>query len=154
MNKLTIEQIEIIEKSLKLKKIQEYEIYFVDQKIYETEFLKNAIESERDVRDIEYVIRILTQKGDETGIGIIKGNSLNSKEIEKNIDYCLILSKNNKGSKYIFPESKNISQIKTADQSIIKDPINFKADICDQIKKEIDDHKEVTPTFGRFRIHI
>ena len=154
MNKLTTEQIEIIEKSLKLKKIQEYEIYFVDQKIYETEFLKNAIESERDVRDIEYVIRILTQKGDETGIGIIKGNSLNSKEIEKNIEYCLILSKNNKASKYIFPESKNISQIKTADQSIIKDPINFKADICDQIKKEIDDHKEVTPTFGRFRIHI
>ena len=151
---MSIESIELIEKSLKSKKIQEYEIYFVEQDIYETEFLKNEIDAVREVKNIEYVLRILSQKGDETGIGIVKGNSLNSNEIEYNIDICQLLSKVNKSSKYYFAESSSIIPIKTADQSIIKNPIGFKADISDEIRKEIDEHKEVSPTFGRFRIHI
>ncbi len=154
MIKLSIENIELIEKSLKSKKIQEFEIYFVEQEIYETEFLKNKIDAEREVKDIDYVIRILTQKGNETGIGIVKGNALNSKEIENNIDICLILSKENIGSKYHFPGISSISPIKTADQSILKDPIGFKKDISEEIREKIDGHKEVSPTFGRFRLHI
>ena len=149
-----MESIELIEKSLKSKKIQEYEIYFVEQDIFETEFLKNKIDAVREVKDIEYVIRILTQKGDETGIGIVKGNSLNSKEIEYNIDICQLLSKENNSSKYHFPERNSITPIKTADQSILSDPIGFKADMSEEIRKEIDEHKEVSPTFGRFRLHI
>jgi len=149
-----MESIELIEKSLKSKKIQEYEIYFVEQDIFETEFLKNKIDAVREVKDIEYVIRILTQKGDETGIGIVKGNSLNSKEIEYNIDICQLLSKENNSSKYHFPERNSITPIKTADQSILSDPIGFKADMSEEIRKEIDEHKEVNPTFGRFRLHI
>ena len=153
MIKLSMESIDLIEKSLKLKKIHEYEIYFVKQKIYETEFLKNKIDAEREVEDIEYVLRILTQKGDETGIGIVKGNSINSKEIASNIDICLLLSKENSSSKYYFPENKSLPQIKTADQDILNDPVGFKKDISEEIKKEIDEHKEVSPTFGRFRLH-
>jgi len=149
-----MESIELIEKSLKLKKIQEYEIYFVEQDIYETEFLKSKIDAVREVKDIEYVIRILTQKENETGIGIVKGNSLNSKEIENNINICQILSKENISSKYHFPESSSITPITTADQSILRNPIGFKADMSEEIRKEIDEHKEVSPTFGRFRLHI
>ena len=151
---MSMESIELIEKSLKSKKIQEYEIYFVEQDIYETEFLKNKIYAVREVKNIEYVIRILTQKGDETGIGIVKGNSLNSNEIEYNIDICQLLSKVNKSSKYYFTESNSIIPIETADQSILKNPIGFKADTSDEIRKEIDEHKEVSPTFGRFRLHV
>jgi len=149
-----MESIELIKKSLKSKKIQEYEIYFVEQDIYETEFLKNKIYAVREVKNVEYVIRILNQKGDETGIGIVKGNSLNSNEIESNIDICQLLSKVNKSSKYYFAESSSIIPVKTADQSILKNPIGFKADISDEIRKEIDEHKEVSPTFARFRVHI
>ena len=149
-----MESIELIKKSLKSKKIQEYEIYFVEQDIYETEFLKSKIDAVREVKDIEYVIRILTQKENETGIGIVKGNSLNSKEIENNINICQILSKENISSKYHFPESSSITPIRTADQSILRNPIGFKADMSEEIRKEIDEHKEISPTFGRFRLHI
>ena len=153
MKKLSKEKIELIEKSLILKKIQEYEIYLVDTKIYETEFIKSVIASEREVNKFEYVLRILSQKGNETGIGIVKGNSLDPKDIDKNIEICVLLSKNNSSSKYIFPKNKSLPQVKTADQDILNDPVGFKDDISEEIKKEIDDHKEVSPTFGRFRLH-
>jgi len=151
---LSKESIDLIEKSLKSKKVQEYEIFFVEQDIYETEFLKNKIDAVREVKDIDYVIRILTQKGNETGIGIVKGNSLDSKEIEYNIDICQSLSKVNSSSRYHFPESSSIIPIKTADQNILKDPKSFNTDISEEIRKEVDKHKEVNPTFGRFRLHI
>ncbi len=98
------EKIGLIEKSLISKKIVEYEIYFIDTEIYETEFIKSAIASEREVNKLEYVIRILSQKGKETGIGIVKGNSLEPKDIDKNIETCVLLSKNNSSSKYYFPK--------------------------------------------------
>ena len=154
MKKVSVEAIEVIEKSLKSKKIREYEIFFLEQDVYETEFLKHKIDAVREVNDIEYVMRILTQKGDETGIGIVKGNSLSLPQIEKNIDICQLLSKENNGSKYYFPEQKPLKPIKTADQSIVKDPIGFKIDMSEKILKEIGEHREVEPTFGRFRIHI
>ena len=151
---MSVEAIEVIEKSLKSKKIREYEIFFLEQDVYETEFLKHKIDAVREVNDIEYVMRILTQKGDETGIGIVKGNSLSLPQIEKNIDICQLLSKENSGSKYNFPEQKSLKPIKTADQSIVKDSIGFKSDMSEKILKEIGEHREVEPTFGRFRIHI
>ncbi|TFG27307.1 MAG: TldD/PmbA family protein [Promethearchaeota archaeon] len=154
MKNLNVESIDLIEKRLKSKKIQEYEIYFVEQDIYETEFLKNKIYAIREVTDIEYVIRILTQKGNETGIGIVKGNSLDSKEIENNIAICQLLSKENSSSKYYFPVKNAFTPIKTADDTILKDPVGFNEEISSEIRKEIDEHKEVSPTFGRFRIHI
>jgi len=85
------EKIGLIEKSLISKKIVEYEIYFIDTEIYETEFIKSVIASEREVNKLEYVIRILSQKGNETGIGIVKGNSLEPKDIDKNIEKCIQL---------------------------------------------------------------
>jgi len=142
VKKLSKEKIELIEKSLILKKIQEYEIYLVDTKIYETEFIKSVIASEREVNKFEYVLRILSQKGNETGIGIVKGNSLDPKDIDKNIEICVLLSKNNSSSKYIFPKNKSLPQVKTADQDILNDPVGFKDDISEEIKKEIDDHKK------------
>ncbi|MFX1339803.1 MAG: metallopeptidase TldD-related protein [Promethearchaeota archaeon] len=151
---MSVEAIEEIEKSLKSKKIREYEIFFVEQEIYETEFLKHKIDAVREVKDIEYVVRILTQKVDGTGIGIVKGNSLSLPHIEKNIEICQLLSKENNGSKYYFPKQKSLNPIKTADQSITKDPIGFKNDMSEKILKEIGEHKEIDPTFGRFRIHI
>ena len=147
------EKIGLIENSLISKKIQEYDIYFTDTEIYETEFIKSVIFSEREVNKLEYVIRILSQKGNETGIGIVKGNSLEPKDIDKNIETCVLLSKNNSSSKYYFPKNKSLPQIKTADQVILNDPVGFKNDISEEIKKEIDDHREVSPTFGRFRLH-
>jgi PmbA protein len=148
------ETINLIENELKSKKIKEYEIYLVEQKIFETEFLKSDIFSEREVNDVEFTIRILTQKKNETGIGIVKGNSLNRIDIKKNIETCIILSKNNSSSKYVFPHSKSIPEIKTADERIIKNPVSIKEDICEEIKAELEQHHEINPTFGRLRVHI
>lgn len=148
------DKIELIEKSLNLKKIEEYEIYLMDTMIYETEFIKSEIASEREVNKLEYVIRILSQKGKETGIGIVKGNSLELKDIDKNIETCVLLSKHNMSSKYFFPESNSLSMVKTADEKILRDPNGIKNDTCAEINSEIKEHKELMLTFGRFRIHI
>ena len=68
------EKLDIIERNLKSKSIEEYEIYLIERELYETILLKTKPETEREVKEFEYIIRILTQKGDETGIGVIKGN--------------------------------------------------------------------------------
>ena len=147
------EKLDIIEKNLKSKSIEEYEIYLIERELYETIFLKTKPETEREVKEFEYIIRILTQKGDETGIGVIKGNSLDSNEIMKNIDTCVSISKCNTSSKYFFPDHQSVSKITTADPEIIKNPLGLKNLYSQELINVVKDQKGVVPTFGRFRVH-
>jgi len=79
---MTNEKLNIIENGLKKKGISEYEIYLVDQKLYETIFMKTEPDNERQASSFEYFIRILDQRKDETGIGVINSSSLNPTQIE------------------------------------------------------------------------
>jgi PmbA protein len=151
--KMSIERIDRIEAILKSKKIQEFEIFFVEKNIFETIFLKDKTENEREISDYEYFIRILTQKENKTGVGVVKGNSLEPSQIEKNIETCVLLSKINSGSKYDFPSKVNISSINTADKSILSDPLTIKKDLAEVLVSEVNQQKDVLPTFLRFRIH-
>jgi len=151
--KMSIEKLDRIEAILKSKKIQEFEIFFVEKNIFETIFLKDKAENEREISDFEYFLRILTQKEDKTGIGVVKGNSLESSQIEKDIDTCVLLSKINSSSKYDFPSQVNISPINTADKSILSDPLTVKKDLAKVLISEVNQQKDVLPTFLRFRIH-
>jgi len=150
---MSIEKLEKIEAILKSKKIQEFEIFFIEKSIYETIFLKDKTENEREISDFEYFIRILTQKEKKTGIGVVKGNSLESSQIEKNIDTCVQLSRINSSSKYDFPSKVNISLINAADKSILSDPLTVKKDLAEVLVSEVNQQKDVLPTFLRFRIH-
>jgi predicted Zn-dependent protease len=147
------EKLDLIEKGLNSKNIEEYEIYLVEKNIYETIFLKNQADNEREIRDFEYFIRILSQKKDETGIGVIKGNSLDKGQIDKNIDICATLSKFNSSTKYFFPGKTQISDLNTADKKILDDPIAIKNDLAEALISEASQQKDVKTTFGRFRIH-
>ncbi len=148
------EKIELIEKVLNAKKVQEYEIYLTERKAYESIFLKDKVDKERDVNNFEYVLRILNQRGNKTGIGIVKGNSIKPQEIEQNITTCNKLSKINLSSKYYFPSKEPAQKVSTSDKNIIVDPLNIKNDLVKELLSEIQQKKDVSPTFGRFRIHI
>jgi len=148
------EKLNLIESGLKKKGISEYEIYLVDQKLYETIFLKTEPDNERQANSFEYFIRILNQKEDETGTGVINSSSLDPIQIEKNIDLCQKLSKINVSSKYSFPEKVKINDIKTADEKILRDPIGIKKELSEELISEARNQKDVSTTFGRFRIHI
>jgi len=150
---LSIERLDRIEAVLKSKKIQEFEIFFVEKNIFETIFLKDSPENEREISDFEYFIRILTQKKNKTGIGVVKGNSLEPNQIEKSIDTCALLSKFNSSSKYEFPSKVNISPLTTADKAILSDPLKIKNDLAEDLVSEVNQQKNVLPTFLRFRVH-
>ncbi|NVM44310.1 MAG: TldD/PmbA family protein [Candidatus Lokiarchaeota archaeon] len=150
---MSIERLDKIEAVLKSKKIQEFEIYFVEKSIFETIFLKDKPENEREISDFEYFIRILTQKENKTGIGVVKGNSLEASQIEKNIDTCVLLSKINSSSKYDFPSKVSISPITTADKTILSDPLKIKNNLAEDLIFEVRKQKDVLPTFLRFRVH-
>jgi len=150
---VSIEKLDRIEAVLKSKKIQEFEIFFIEKRIFETIFLKDKTENEREISDFEYFIRILTQKENKTGIGVVKGNSLEPSQIEKNIDTCVLLSKINSSSKYDFPSEVNISPINTSDKSILSDPLTVKKDLAEVLISEVNQQKDVLPTFLRFRTH-
>lgn len=148
------EKLDLIESGLKKKGINEYEIYLVDQKLYETIFLKTKPDNERQASSFEYFIRILDQKANETGIGVINGSSLDPMQIEKNIELCQKLSKINTSSKYSFPGKVKINNIKTADEKILRDPIGIKKKLSEELISEAQNQKDVSTTFGRFRINI
>lgn len=147
------ENLDLIESRLISRKVEEYEIFYTKTKAYESIFLKDKIETERDINENEYVLRILSHKQDQTGIGIVKGNSLEPKDIEKNIDICILYSKNNLSSKYSFPSKSSIPQLSMADPQILKDPLGVKNDLAEELLTEIQQQQDIVPTFGRFRIH-
>ncbi|MFW9936152.1 MAG: metallopeptidase TldD-related protein [Candidatus Thorarchaeota archaeon] len=142
-----------IENKLHQKKIEQYEILLVENDILETIFKKNEIDNEREIRDFEYIIRILKQKGNGTGIGIVKGCNRDPEEIGKNIDICISLSNSNFGSKYEFPHKTSYSNINIADNKIVKNPVEVKNELSSELISEIQCKKDVLPTFGRFRVH-
>lgn len=148
------EKLNLIESGLKKKGISEYEIYLVDQKLYETIFLKTEPDNKRQASSFEYFLRILNQNKDGTGTGVINGSSLDPIQIEKNINLCQKLSKLNTSTKYSFPEKLKINSINTADEKILKDPIGIKKDLSEELISEAKSQKDVSTTFGRFRIHV
>ena len=151
---MTDEKIELIERILNSRKIQEYEIYLTKRKGYESIFLKDKVDKDRDITNFDYVLRILNQKGNKTGIGIVRGNSLIPKDLEKNIDICIKLSKFNVSTKYFFPSSSPVQKVSTFDKNIINDPLNAKKELVEELLSEIQQKEDVTPTFGRFRIQV
>lgn len=150
---MSTEKLDRIEAILKSKQIQDFEIYLVQKSIYETIFLKNKTENEREISDFEYFIRILTKKEKKTGIGVVKGNSLAPTQIEKTIDTCVRLSKINSSSEYDFPSKVNIHLLNIADDKILSDPLTVKKDLAEILISEVNQQKDVVPTFLRFRIH-
>jgi len=150
---MSTDRLDIIEKNLKSKNVEEYEIYLIERENFETIFLKSQPETEREVIDFEYFIRILKQKGEETGIGVVKGNSLDSGEILKNISTCRSISNYNTSSKYFFPENKSFPKIITADANVLRDPITIKNKLSQNLIETVKEQKDVVPTFGRFRLH-
>ncbi|MFX0074021.1 MAG: metallopeptidase TldD-related protein [Candidatus Hermodarchaeota archaeon] len=150
---MTSERLELIENVLISKKIEEYEIFLINKNIFETIFLKNNIENERAIEDFVYYIRTLAQKGDQTGIGVVMGNSLDLHQIERNVETSQLLSKSNVSSKYRFPAKNKVPSIKTADDSILKDPLAIKKDLAEELIAEASQQEATSTTFGRFRIH-
>ncbi|MHA2035718.1 MAG: TldD/PmbA family protein [Promethearchaeota archaeon] len=148
------EKMELIEKVLTANKVQEYEIYLTERKAYESIILKDKVDKERNVKSFDYVLRILDQRGDKTGIGIVKGNSIKSPEIEQNIKVCVKLSKINTSSKYYFPSKSATQKVSTFDKNIVDDPLNIKNDLVKELLLEIQQKRNVYPTFGRFRVHF
>lgn len=147
------ERLQLIENSLKLKNVEEFEIFLVERTMYESIFLKKNVENEREINDYEYIIRVLSQQSGGTGIGVIKGNSLNPKDIEEMIDDCVQMANLNTGLEYHFPAKVPVSAIETADKKIISDPLEVKKDIVEELLSEINQLQDVYTTFGRFRIH-
>ncbi|TFG11681.1 MAG: TldD/PmbA family protein, partial [Promethearchaeota archaeon] len=134
--------------------VEEYEIFLIQRKIFESMLLKNKRDLEREITDFEYFIRILSQQKDKTGIGVIKGNSLDPKQIQRNISRCIGLSKVNSGAKYHFPESSSPVGLNVAEDKIVKNPLSIKNDLVEELISNCAELKEIEAPFSRFRTHI
>ena len=151
---MTSDKLDQIENVLKSKNIEEYEIYLVEKNLFESMLLKNKRDIEREITNVEYSVRILSQYEDGTGIGVIKGNSLDSKQLEQNISRCIELSKVNSGLKYHFPAASNPPKIITAEDKLIKNPVTVKNDLVEELISNCADQRNIEAPFGRFRTHI
>ncbi len=148
------EKLDLIESEMRRKNIGDYEIFLVEGKAFESIFLKDKIDNERHIDNLKYILRILSHKEDKTGIGVVRGNSLNPKEIERNIVACISVARSNLGAKFHFPGEASFPNISISDKKVIKNPLNIKDDLAEELITEIKQNKNIKPTFGRFRIHI
>lgn len=151
---MTSDKLDIIEKVLQSQNVEEYEIFLVKRKIFESMLLKNKRDLEREITDFEYFIRILNQQEDKTGIGVIKGNSLIPKQLERNISRCIGLSKVNTEAKYHFPESSSPTNLDTAEDKLVKNPLSVKNDLVEALISSCAELEEIEAPFSRFRTHI
>lgn len=151
---MTFDKLDIIENSLRSQQIEEYEIYLVERKIFESMLLKNKRDLEREITDFEYFIRILSQHDDATGIGVIKGNSVDQKQLERNISWCVGLSKVNTGPLYHFPEAIKPSKLDVAEDKLVNNPLSIKNDLVEELISNCASEKDIEAPFGRFRTHI
>jgi PmbA protein len=144
----------VIEDIINSKKIQDYEIFLIDHAAFESIILKDKVDNNREINNFEYTLRILSQKDNETGVGIVQGNSLDPKDIEKNIDTCIRLANTNLSTKYYFPDKSSPQKVVTSDKNVINNSTRMKEHLVEELLSEIKEKKEVTPTFGRFRVHL
>ena len=147
------EILNFIEKRLKAKNIEEYDILLKTKKNYENTFLKDATDAFREVQSMEYMIRIYNRY-DEPGMGIVHSNELKEERLDKIIDNCVTLSKINKTTKYEFPEPQHYNKVKTTESKIMEDPIAVLDDLSEELNASIKDQKDVVPTFGRLGVLI
>ncbi|NHI94913.1 MAG: TldD/PmbA family protein [Candidatus Lokiarchaeota archaeon] len=147
------EILDFIEKRLKAKKIEAYDILIKTKKNHENIFLKDSVDSFREVQSMEYMIRIYNQK-EEPGMGVIHSSELKEERLDKIIDQCMTLSKINKTTKYEFPDKGLYNDIKTTESKIIKDPTSVLDDLSEELNSCIKDEKNVVPTFGRLGVII
>ena len=147
------EILNFIEKRLKSKQIEEYDILLKTKKNHENTFLKDAIDAFREVQNMEYMIRIYN-RDDEPGMGIVHSSELKEERLDKIIDNCVTLSHINKTTKYEFPEPQLYDDVKTTESKILKDPISILNDLSEELNSSIKDQKKVAPTFGRLGVII
>jgi len=148
------QNLDVIENLMKSKGVKDYEIFLVEGKAYESILLKDKVDNERELNDLKYILRILFHKEDKTGIGVIKGNSLDINEIEKSINTCVLIAKNNLGTQFYFPGEASFPEVSILDKKVFQAPLAIKNDLVEELISEINQYKEVDPTFGRFRVHI
>ena len=151
---MSLDKLNIIENVLKSQNIEEYEIFLVKRNIFESMLLKNKRDLEREITDFQYFIRILSQREDKTGIGVIKGNSLEPKQLLSNIERCIGLSKVNLGPQYHFPDVSKPPKTNIAEEKLVKHPLSTKNDLVEELISTCAEEKDIEAPFGRFRTHI
>ena len=79
------EQLNKIEERLTAANIAEFEIYLIQRSVFEHQFIKRDTDITKEGHAGSYNLRILDQKDDGTGIGIVRSSSFRSDEIDNAI---------------------------------------------------------------------
>ena len=154
MNDLN-ETIEFIVNRMKQAKIPLWEVFCMSFNIYENQFRQYDTEITRHAVNWFYIIRTFYNKGDQFGVGVIKANSLDPKDIDSNIEISQKLAKLNITTRYELPQpGKTYPKVKLTEDKVINDPEGVLADKSEELISIVSDLKKVKPTFGKFREYI
>ncbi|MHA1894021.1 MAG: TldD/PmbA family protein [Candidatus Helarchaeota archaeon] len=147
------EILDLIEQRLKAKKVEEYDILMRINSNFENVFLKDTIDYHRQVKNMEFIIRILSRASD-IGMGIVHSSEVSPNKLDILIDKCINLSKMNKTTNYQFPEKLSYQQVETTEARILEDPESVLSNLSEELNSSIKNQKKVVPTFGRLGIIV
>jgi len=138
--------------------VGEYDVYSfkaavneVQLRGFEIEILMGPVES------IGYTVRVLSRKGELTGLG--QSSCSESSKLEKCIKDAKYLSQLNlQKTKYEFPSTKKDKETKIADSQILnygEESVQTYANrLLETLKAEVKSKPSVKPTFGKIRTYV
>ncbi len=154
MNTTEIDTIGRLIKEIKKFPVDGYEILTKKTQIYENSYRKNQLESKRNGISDSFILRILVQKGNKSGIGVVTGKDKGTTELRQDIKHCYKLATLNTVPKYYFPEKKKYSTIRVVEAEILNNPIETTDDISRNTFEALKQFNNVKPTFGRIGTFI
>jgi PmbA protein len=138
--------------------VEEYDIYTLKATVNEVQLRGFEIEIIRGpVESIGYTVRVLSRKGELTGLG--QSSCSQSSKLEKCIKDSKYLSQLNlRKAKYEFPSAKKDTETKIADNQILEkgeESVQQYADsLLRTLKNEAKSKISVKPTFGKIRTYV
>jgi len=138
--------------------VEEYDLYTLKATVNEVQLRGFEIEIIRGpVESIGYTVRVLSRKGQLTGLG--QSSCSESSKLEKCINDSKYLSQLNlQKTKYEFPSGKKDKETKIADSQILKGSEELVQTYTDSLlknlKAETASGLSVKPTFGKIRTYV
>ncbi|MHA1278632.1 MAG: metallopeptidase TldD-related protein [Candidatus Helarchaeota archaeon] len=140
---------------LKAAQIPMWDVFSISFDIYENQFRKHEIEITRHAITYSYVLRTFYEKGNDFGVGVIKANSMDVKEIDTNIRRSQELAKLNVTPNHALPQlGKKYPTMKLAEDHVLADPEGVLTDQSEEYLRIVGELKHVEPTFGKLRLYI
>jgi PmbA protein len=143
-----------IQKALRAKGIDEWDIYTEEAEEYEVQLRNFDVEILRGpIRNSGYAVRVIQPKNKKVGIGIGTAASMKPESIARCLDAASVGAKITEFPGYVMAKPSEYRSVKVADPKITSDAEAVVRDKSEELISLLKQSKTILPTFGKIRTY-